>query len=234
MSERKWERATGIASILTVVVLLAELVTWTNPAFADPMSKIRGYFAGNPRLASASLELAVMGILPLLVFAGGLRMVFRRLEGDAAVLSAIFFASATAFASTQLVFAAVSGALVLTSAGATDGEVKVLLGALNFLDATRFMPFAMMVGAAGVAMVTTGGFQRWIGWVGVVSGALGLVGEVSLLDFNGPISSLGNAAQGSFYLYMVWGIAVGLTLIRRPVASAPLTAVQAAKQPVAV
>jgi len=209
-------------------------LTWTNPAINDPLTKIRGYFVGNPHLASASLELAVMGILPVLVFAAGLRMVFRRREGEADVLSAIFFASATAFASTQLVFAAVSGALVVTGSGATDGEVKVLLGTLNFLDAVRFMPFALMVGAAGVAMVTGGGFQRWIGWVGIASGALNLVGMLSLLDLNGPIGSLGNVAQGGFYLYVVWGIAVGVILIRRPVASAPVPATQAPKHAVAV
>lgn len=81
----------------------------------DSMSKIKDYFVNSSGLASVSIWLAAMLTLPLFVFA-----------------------AAAAFASVQLVFGAVSGALVLVAPKATDGEIRLMLGALDSLDALRF------------------------------------------------------------------------------------------------
>jgi hypothetical protein len=212
---RRWEKVTAIAGILTAVMLLAELFTWSNPQLTDSMSKIKDYFVQNSALASVSIWLAAMLTMPLFIFAAGLRSALRREDGAADALPAIFLAAAAAFASVQLVFGAVSGALVLAAPRATDGEVRLMLSALDFLDALRFMPFAVMTGAMALAMLDGRRFRRWIGWVGVASAVLNLAGELSLLDFYGPIGNIGNISQVGFLLFLVWVVAVGVSLLRR-------------------
>ncbi len=212
---RRWEKVTAIAGILTAVMLLAELFTWSNPQMTDSMSKIKDYFVNSSGLASVSIWLAAMLTLPLFVFAAGLRTSLHQENGAADSLPAIFLAAAAAFASVQLVFGAVSGALVLVAPNATDGEIRLMLGALDSLDALRFMPFAVMTGAMALTMLGGHRFRRWIGWVGVASAGLNLAGQLSLLDFYGPIGNIGNISQVGFVLFLVWVVAVGVSLLRR-------------------
>ncbi len=218
---RRWERVTGAVGLLTIVLLLAELATWQNPQFSDPISRIRHYFVVDRGLANASVLFAALVATATLIFAAGLRAVLRRIEGDTDVLSTILFGSAVGFAAVQMVFAAVSGAIVLSAGQATDREIRLLVGMDDpYLDTLRILPLALMVGAASLAMLSGPGFARWIGWVGVASAALNLVGEISLLDPTGPIGDVGNASQVGLLFFLVWAVALSITLIRRPVAVA--------------
>lgn len=212
---RRWEKVTAIAGILTAVMLLAELFTWSNPQMTDSMSKIKDYFVNSSGLASVSIWLAAMLTLPLFVFAAGLRTSLHQEKGAADALPAIFLAAAAAFASVQLVFGAVSGALVLAAPKATDGEIRLMLSALDFLDALRFMPFTIMTGAMALTMLDGRRFRRWIGWVGVGSATFNLLGQQGLFDFYGPIGNIGNLSQLGFVLFLVWVVAVGVSLLRR-------------------
>ncbi len=224
MKARQWERVTGAAGLAWTVLILAELFTWGNQQFTDPLSKVRDHYVSHGSAAQASIAFAVLGIFPLLVFASGLRAVLRLQERYEDVLSSVFLTAAAAFASAQIVFAAVNGALFLNAPQATDSEIKLLVGAVNYLDAVRFMPFGVMVGAASLAMIERPSFARWMGWLGIVSGVLTLVGEVGLFDYYGPIGKLGDVTQGGLVLFLIWAIAVSITLLRRPVASAILQA----------
>jgi hypothetical protein len=220
MSERGWERVTAFAGILTMVLFVAELVTWGNPEFTDSVARIKSIFVANQRMSFVSLELAVWSLVPLIVFAAGLKTVLRRRQGDEGVLPTVFFGSALVFASAQIPFAGISAALALGAAHASDSEITLLQAALTGLDAFRFMPFGMMVAAGSLAMIDTRTFARWIGWVGVASGAFTLAAMLSFFDPLGPIGKIGNAAQGGLLLFLIWAAAVSVTLLRRPVAPA--------------
>ena len=123
MTERQWERVTGAAGLAWTVLILAELFTRGNQQFTDPLSKVRGHSVNHASAAQASIGFAVLGILPLLVFASGLRAVLRPHERHQDVLSSVFLAAAAAFASVQIVFAGVNGALFLNAPQATDTEI---------------------------------------------------------------------------------------------------------------
>jgi hypothetical protein len=220
MSERKWERVTAVAGILSVVLLLAEILIWGNPQYGDPVSKLKNVFVEHQRMAYISAALAAWSLVALLVFAAGLAATLRRLQADNVILSVIVVGAAVAFGAAQIAFGAVSGTLVLNAAHASDSEINMMQGALTYLDALRFMPFGLMTVAAGLAMTSGLGFARWIGWVGIASGLANLLAQVSLLDPEGPLGNAGNAGQVGFLLYIIWALAVGGTLLRHPVAAA--------------
>jgi len=227
MSERGWERVTAFAGIFTMVLLLAELLTWGNPEFTDSVARIKSIFVANQRMSFVSLELAVWALVPLIVFAAGLRTVLSRNQRDEGVLPAVFFGSALIFASAQIPFAGISGAMTLGVAHASDSEITLLQAALTSLDAFRFMPFGMMVVAGSLAMLVSQLFPRWLAWLGLVAGALltfgGIVGA-SAQGATGSFHDIGGAFTGVPVLgFWIWMIATSIVLFRaapRPEAAA--------------
>ncbi len=229
MSSRNWERVTAIAGILTVFLFVAEIATWGNPEYGDPVSKIRTVFVDNQRMAYVSIELAAWSLVAMLVFAAGFAAILRRLQPDNEILAPVIVGSAAIFGGAQIAFGAVSGALALEAVHATDSEINMMQAALTYLDALRFMPFALLTVAAGIAQVSAPGFARWIGWIGIASGAANLVAQLSMFDPMGALGHLGSAGQLGFLLYIIWTVAIAVTLFRRPLlaSSHPMAAGQA-------
>ena len=225
---RRTGRLTAIAGLTTIAMFLAEIATWGNPQYTDPASRLRDLFAVHHVQASVSLTLAAFSIIPLLVFTAGLTTLTRR-DGRDGTWSTVLTAAAAAFTAAQITFAALSGALVAAAPTATNHELMLLLGPLTYLDGARFMPFAVMTAAAALLVLRTAPFRRWIGLTGLASAACNLIGQLSLLDFTGtsPISDLGPASQLGLLLFIVWTIAIAVTLLKTKVptpAAAPETA----------
>lgn len=226
MSSRNWERVTAIAGIVTVFLFVAEIATWGNPEYGDPVSKIRTVFVDNQRMAYVSIELAAWSLVAMLVFAAGLAAILRRLRPDNEILAPVIVGSAAIFGAAQIAFGAVSGALALGAAHATDSEINLIQAVLTYLDALRFMPFGLMTVVAGIAQLSAPGFARWIGWVAIASGAANLVAQLSMFDPMGALGHLGSAGQLGFLLYIIWTVAIAVTLFRRPLlaSSRPMAA----------
>jgi hypothetical protein len=217
---RRTRRLTALAGLTTIAVFLAEIITWGNPQYTDPASRLRELFGVHHVQASVSLTLAAFSIIPLLVFTAGLTTLTRR-DGADGIWSTVLTAASAVFAAAQIIFAALSGALVAAAPTATGHELMLLLGPLTYLDGARFMPFAVMTGAAALLVLRAAPFRRWIGLIGLASAAGNLIGQLSLLDFTGtsPISNLGAASQLGFLLFIVWTIAIAVTLLKTKEAS---------------
>ena len=212
---RRTGRLTAIAGLITIALFLAEIATWGNPQVTDPASRLRDLFAVHHVQASVSLTLAALSIIPLLAFTAGLTALTRR-DGDDGTWSTVLTAATAVFAAAQITFAALSGALVAAAPSATNHELMLLLGPLTYLDGARFLPFAVMTGAASLLVLRAAPFRRWIGLAGLASAACTLTGQLSLLDFTGnsPVSNLGAAGQLGFVLFLVWTTAVAVTLLK--------------------
>ncbi len=216
---RRTGRLTAIAGLSTIALLLAEIATWGNPQYTDPASRLRDLFAVHHVQASVSLTLTAFSIIPLLIFTAGLTTLTRRDGGDG-TWSTMLTAATAVFAAAQITFAALSGALVAAAPTATSHELTLLLGPLTYLDGARFMPFAVMTAAASLLVLRAAPFRHWIGLAGLASAACNLIGQLSLLDFTGnsPISNLGAASQLGFLLFIVWTIAIAVTLLKNKAA----------------
>jgi hypothetical protein len=166
MSEHRTRLAITTSAVLMTVLFLAELVTWNNPQLSDSASRLREIFVAGKTESSISLVLAALTTISVLCFAAGLRDLVRRTTGSDTVASLVLSGSASVFAAAQITFVALSGALIVGAPTATDHELTLLLGPLTYMDAARFMPFAVMVGAAALATAHARLFRTWITWVG--------------------------------------------------------------------
>ena len=228
---RRTSRLPAVAGLITIAMFLAEIATWGNPQYTGPVGRLRDLFAVHHVQASASLTLAAFSVIPLLAFTAGLTTITRR-DGGNDTWSIVLTAATAVFAAAQITFAALSGALVAAAPSATSHELMLLLGPLTYLDGARFMPFAVMTGAAALLVLQAAQFGRWIGLVGLASAACTFIGQLSLLDLTGhsPVSNLGNAGQLGFLLFIVWTIAIAISLLKNT-APIPAAAPQAAAIP---
>ena len=108
----------------------------------------------------------------LLYFAGWLRRFLRDAEGPNGILSAVAFAGAIVFSAG----AAVGGSVHVALADLADDIDPVALQAINGIDYSLFMFFPVGLGtmaiAAGISAIRHGALPKWLGWVGIVGGAL--------------------------------------------------------------
>jgi hypothetical protein len=108
----------------------------------------------------------------LLFFAGWLRRFLRDVEDPGGILSAVAFGGAIVFSAG----AAIAGGIHLALPDLADDIDPVALQAINAIDYNMFMFFPVGLGtmaiAAGISAVRHGALPKWLGWVGIVAGAL--------------------------------------------------------------
>ncbi len=220
VAARRWERTTAAAGLATVLGLVGELVTWSNPHLSDPLSKITGYFVNQRSTALASIGLGLLAAVALLVFAAGMRAILSGVDGRIDVLPTVLLCAGVLYVSAELIFTTMTGALALVAGEASRGEVRMLLALENFADLFRFLPIGVRVGAASLAMLGRRAFARWIAWLGVVSGALLLIAEGGVLTPEDGGGSISDAGMVGLVLFLIWLISTSLSLFRSPAISA--------------
>lgn len=220
MTQRTVERITAAAGIAAVVVIVAAVSTIANPQLTDPLSRTTDSYVTHSSKAFLNVSLFLLWTLPVLIFGAGLRSVLCRAEGKADILSMIAFGAAVATVGWIMLFAAVNATLAVTAGHASPGEIKLLVAFEYMVDQLTFLVLGIFVGAASLAMLSTRTFPGWMGWTGVVSGALFMSSNVSMLDPGGTIGNLGGLGMVGLLLFVVWAVAASVSLLRRPVPSA--------------
>lgn len=117
-----------------------------------------------------------------------------------------------------MVFASINGGQAAVAAGASASELRLIMGIEGYADQLSFLAIGITVGSAGLAMVVAHIFARWIGWLGLASGVLYLVSNVAVLDPNpnGTLASISNLGMIGSLLFLIWLIAIAVSLLRRP------------------
>jgi hypothetical protein len=224
MTQRTVERITAGAGIGVVVVIVAAVSTIANPQLTDPLSRTTDSYVTHSSKAFLNVSLFLLWTLPVLTFGAGMRNVLRRAEGEADILSTIAFGAAVAAVGWVMLFAAVNATLAFTAGHASPGEIKLLVAFEYMVDQLTFLALGLFVGAASLAMLSTRAFPKWMGWTGVVSAALFVSSNVSMLDPAGPIGNAGGLGMVGLLLFLVWAIAASVSLLRRPERSADFQA----------
>lgn len=218
MSPAPARRIAGIGALLILVLLIAELATWGNPQPNDPISKLTDYFIGSRSLALVSVFISMILAVVYLVFGAAVRGALRRGAAGSGVLGDTVFGAAILMATCQLSLAMGTGALALIGAGASESEMRLLVGLASMMDLFRVLALGILVGAASLAILQRSAGEhlagRWIGWVGIATSALLLVSQVAVLDPTGPIGNMGNASMIGLLLLVVWLVGLGVSLLR--------------------
>jgi hypothetical protein len=210
MDRSKYEWLGPLTGIAFVVVLIVSFAIGGEPKSADdPVNEIVDFYVDNKdSVEIAAILSAVAGVL-LIFFGGYLRKVLRAAGGEGEFLSLISFVGLAIVA----VAAAVDSTITFALAEAADDIDPTAVQALQALWDNDFIPFILGVlvfaWATGISIIRSGALPKWLGWVLIVFGVVGVT----------PIGFA--AAAGCGLWILVVSIMLALRARSGPAAPAP-------------
>ena len=211
-----WVPLTGVAFVLLLIASIA--VGGEPPEAGDGAGEVASFY--NDDSSSIQFGAAITGwaAIMLVFFAGSLRSVLRKAEGEGGTLSLVAFAGAVIIA----VGGALDATLLFAMAEAADKIEPAQLQTIQAIWDNDFLPLAVgsavFLLASGLSIVRHGALAPWLGWVAVVLGVIGVT----------PIGFIGSL------LGAVWIVVVSVMLALRargsatPKSDAPPVAVSSA------
>jgi hypothetical protein len=209
---RQWTRITGIAGVLSVVLIVIGIATYANVHVNDSINTVRHTLISSRSQAMISIDCQLLSVLTFLVFLVGVSHIFHRTDSDGAVLALIWGAGGLGLAVITMVWQAAYGAAALVAPYIRPGQLKILVALSNTLDQITPAPIAVCIGAASVVIVRTRVLPRWTGWLGVVVAVLSVISILDIVHVNSPVSVANPIA---LLLWLVWLLAVSINLFRR-------------------
>ncbi|HET8593457.1 MAG TPA: DUF4386 family protein [Solirubrobacterales bacterium] len=162
---------TGVIAValgIAVVILIGEGQDATEKTAEEI---VQHYQDNETEEIIGSICIGLVGVFTL-YFGGWLRRLLRDAEGPDGILSAVVFGAAVVFSAG----AAVGGSIHIALPELADDVDPVALQAINGIDFNMFMFFPVGLGtlalAAGISIVRHGALPKWLGWAGIVAGAL--------------------------------------------------------------
>lgn len=211
MGDARWQRLTGWMGISAAVLLtVAGMLSSRTRQYDASAAETASYYMRNSGQVLVALDLQLINMLPFLLFLIGLRTFLVRIEVDPAPLSTLAFAAGVVLVPVLVVWHAMPAAAALASPSGDLGSIRPLLRLGSVLDAFATMPAGILVIAASLVMLR-GVMPRWLPWLGLVDGALLVVGSLNVLHPEGIVSSVGHVG---FLGFVVWVLATSITMIR--------------------
>jgi hypothetical protein len=160
---------TPLSGALFVVLVIVAFVVLggETPEPDDSAQKVVSFYTEHDTIQIIAAAVVALSTVPLLLFAATVREKARAALPDGSVLPGFAFAAAVVTAGGFLVAAAIHFAL----ADLADEIRPAGAQALNALDGTMFLPFAVgiatLVLATSLTALRSDLLPSWLGWVGV-------------------------------------------------------------------
>jgi hypothetical protein len=163
---------TGVAFL--AVLIIGFIVGGEPPDAKEPAQEIVDHYVDNKDSVQVGVLLEMIAAALLLFFAGYLRKVLRAAPGEGGMLPAVALAGATVMAAGAALDATLSFAL----AEAADDIEPASVEALQALWDNDWVPIALgaavLLLASGLSIALYGSLPRWLGWIAILLGVVGL------------------------------------------------------------
>jgi hypothetical protein len=196
---------TGVAFI--VVLIIGFLIGGEPPDVEKPVQEIVDHYADNKDSVQAGALVEIIAAALLLFFAGYLRKVLRAAPGEGGLLPAVVLAGATVMATGAAIDAMISFTLAETVNDIEPTAVQTLQALWDNDWPPLALGAATLLLASGLSIALYGALPKWLGWVAILLGVIGLT----------PIGFVSFLAGGIWILI----VSVLLTLRARAIAQPP-------------
>jgi hypothetical protein len=163
---------TGVAFV--AVLIIGFLVGGEPPDVKEPAQEIVDHYVDNKDSVKIGVGLELIAAALLLFFAGYLRKVLRAAPGEGGMLPAVALAGATVMAAG----AALDGTISFALAEAADDIEPASVQALQALWDNDWpmlaLGAAVLLLASGLSIALYGSLPRWLGWVAILLGVVGM------------------------------------------------------------
>ena len=214
MADKPWQIA-GAAGILFVVLfVIGAILGGDPPMYNDPGEDIAAWYVENSDQRLVSDFIVGLGfILFYFPFLSGLYSRLRLAEGEPALWSRVALLGGVTFPLAGLAGGMLEVGLALLE-GNVSADVASLASAASyhaFMGAAGLA--AVLMGGASLAILRTGVFWKWLGWLGVVLAILLVVGGASTIE-NDPEGVLAIIGVIGFIGFGVWVLATSVALLQ--------------------
>lgn len=225
MSEDSWPKLGASLGIVAAVLLILGFVFGPSdspPGFGDSAREVQEFIVDNHGALQAQLALGFATIFSFTWFLGAVFYALRSLE-PAARLSAAALAGGVVLGIGAVVGSAGQGAAVYHASSLDPDAVRALwdLSVFGFLFFTA--GFAVLACAAGILSMRAKVMPTWLGayslLVGLYAFVVGLVGSFSESGAFSPAD--GGLGLLTFLFFIVWLLAMGIVLVRKPLPGDP-------------
>jgi hypothetical protein len=218
----RWTGAVGLAAL--VVFLLATPLYFIGPAqpagstdgatLADFLTKTHTQILTRATIADP----IIIGCF--VVFLAGFRHLIRQTRPACEWLATLVFGAGLMLATLQLVADALQGGAALdASVKAEPMMVKGLFEASYvFYGAIGLSIAALMLGAAGYAILATGALARWIGWLALAGAVVNLIAAPSIYggtDYTAFYSADGWITYIAQLTWVAWFAIASVAMFRK-------------------
>ena len=177
-----WGALTGVAFV--AVAILSLVVGGEPPEASEPVREVVDHYVDNKDSIEIGAALATLAGLLLIFFAANLRKVLQEADDSDSILPAVVLAGASVMAVGVAIDAMISFALAEAAGDVQPTAVQ----ALQALWDNDFFPIALgttvFMLATGLSVVLHGGLPKWLGWIAVLFGVVGLT-PVGFIGFLG-------------------------------------------------
>jgi hypothetical protein len=220
MSEDVWPKVGASAGIIAAVLLILSFAfgpSGTPPGFDDSAREVQAFIQDNHGAMQAQVAL---GFATLFAFAWFLGSVFYRLRAaePAARLSVVALAGGLVLIIGAMIGTSAQAAATYHAASLDANTVRGLWDLSVFGFLFFMVGFAVLAGASGALAIHAKALPGWLCVYSVLAAAyafvVGLVGSFSETGAFSP--SDGALGLVAFLLFIVWLLAMGITLVRDP------------------
>jgi hypothetical protein len=175
MNELTLQRLAPLSGVLFLILAVAAFaLLGETPMSDDSTAEVLDFWKDNEDEAQFSALLTALAAISLAWFGGVLRVALRKGDPDPGRLSAVAFGGALVAATGIALFAGIAFAL-----GDTVGDVPPeVTQTLSVMNSDMFFPTAvgvvLMLLATGLVIVRSDVLPRWLGWVSIVLGVVGM------------------------------------------------------------
>ena len=172
MNREWWVPLTGVGFV--VVAIIGFIVGGEPPDADSAPREIVNHYVDNKDSIEISCALVVVAGVLLIFFAGYLRRVLRAAEGEGGMLSPLVVIGAGVMA----VGVAIDSAIAFSIAESAEDISPVGVQALQAYWDNDFFPIVLgatvLLLSAGISIVRHGALPKWLGWIAILLGILGM------------------------------------------------------------
>jgi hypothetical protein len=216
MRDRDWDRFGAAVGIIAVVIFVAGVfLTGSPPKPTDTNDTIKAFMLDKRSGMLTQIWLSSLGLALLVWWAGAVRSVLRRAEGDTGHLANVYFGLAVLAPAIFTIGFLPQAAFVYKAGATASGELARFvfdLGGIALILGGFALGLAGLIYA--VLVLSTGALARWTAWLAVLAVVGNIVGTFGLFLETGAFSVEGTFGFVPFGINMVWIVGVSVAMLQ--------------------
>jgi hypothetical protein len=208
----------GILGIAFLVLFFVSIlgVQGEGVAIDDPIEEIRAYFVDDGEQYLLGDYLTGIALLFLLLpYTICLRIILARAEGEPGIFSQLYFAAVILAISFGAASAIGWGTASLAAGDerVDDSSIQLMMYVAQYGESGLLAGFALIALAASIVMLMTSVPARWLGYLGLATFALCIIGAAWVIDGD-PEGALATVGLLGLLVFAIWNLCISIVLLR--------------------